>query len=120
MLQVTLLILLDIALVVAGQFFMKFGINKVGSFTEMPLGEFLAKSFTSYLVLLGILLYAISAVVWIIVLSKVNLSFAYPMLSLGYIFILFVSYFLLGENITVLRILGVALIMIGIFFLYQS
>jgi multidrug transporter EmrE-like cation transporter len=120
MLQITLLILLDIVLVVLGQFFMKFGMNKVGNFGEMPFAEFLTKSLSSYLVLIGIVLYAVSAIVWLAVLSKVDLSFAYPMLSFGYILILLISYFLLGENITVLRILGVALIMIGIFFLYQS
>lgn len=40
MLQTTILSSIDIALVVAGQFFMKFGMNKIGSFGEMPLNEF--------------------------------------------------------------------------------
>jgi len=115
-----LLILANIFLAVSGQIFIKQGINKVGSFSAMPLMKFLTKAFTSPLVIMGLILYIISAVIWVMVLSKVDLSFAYPMLSLGYILILLFSALFLGEAIGGLRILGVALICIGIFFIYRT
>lgn len=120
MLQTTLLILLDIILVVAGQFCMKFGINKVGSFNSMPMGQFLIKAFTTPIIILGIALYAVSAVVWIIILSKVDLSFAYPMLSIGYVLVLLVSWAFLGESINLIKILGIAFICLGIIFIFKS
>ena len=114
------LILANIVLVVAGQSFIKQGINKIGSFSEMPLVQFLVKSFSSPLVILGLALYVISAAIWVMVLSKVDLSFAYPMLSLGYILILIISAVFLGEAITFLRIIGVILICLGIFFISRT
>jgi drug/metabolite transporter (DMT)-like permease len=120
MLQTTLLILLDITLVVAGQFCMKFGINKVGSFTSMAMAKFLLKAFTSPLILLGVAFYAISAVIWIIILSKVDLSFAYPMLSIGYVLVLIISWAFLGESINVIKVLGIIFICLGIVFIFRS
>jgi len=107
-------------MVVAGQFCMKFGINKVGSFSSMPITQFLVKAFTTPIILLGIALYAVSAVVWIIILSKVDLSFAYPMLSIGYVLVLIISWAFLGESINLIKILGVVFICLGIIFIFKS
>lgn len=120
MFQTTLLILLDIVMVVAGQFCMKFGINKVGAFNSMPTSQFLVKAFTTPIILLGIALYAISAVVWIAILSKVELSFAYPLLSIGYVLILLVSWAFLGEQMNFFKVLGIIFIVFGIIFIFKS
>lgn len=120
MLQTTLLILLNIVMVVSGQFCMKFGINKIGSFNSIPIGQFLIKAFTAPLILLGIALYAVSAIFWIIILSKVELSFAYPMLSFGYVLILLVSWLFLGENMNFLKILGVIFISLGVILIFRN
>ena len=115
-----LLILANVFLVVCGQTLIKQGMNKIGSFSSMPIFNFLIKAFTAPLVIIGLILYVISAVVWVMVLSRVDLSVAYPMLSLGYILILFSSWFFLGETITVLRIVGVFLICLGVFFVFRG
>lgn len=120
MLQTTLLILINIAMVVAGQFCMKFGINKVGSFNSMPASQFLIKAFTTPIIILGIALYAVSAVVWIIILSKVDLSFAYPMLSIGYVLVLLVSWAFLGEQMNFFKVFGIIFIALGIIFIFKS
>jgi len=57
---------------------------------------------------------------WIKVLSKVELSYAYPMVSLGYVLIMIFSYFFFKENITPIRIVGVVLIMIGVVLVARS
>ena len=115
-----LLILANIFLAVSGQIFIKQGVNKIGSFSEMQLGQFLLKSIESPLVIMGLILYFISAAIWVMVLSKVDLSFAYPMLSLGYILILFLSWAFLHETISPVRIAGVVLIIAGVYFVFRS
>jgi len=115
-----LLILANIVLAVSGQLFIKQGMNKVGSFSGAPLSQFFIKAFSSPLVIIGLVLYVISAAIWVMVLSKVDLSFAYPMLSLGYVLILIFSAIYLGETISILRIVGVLLIIAGIIFIYRT
>ncbi len=68
----------------------------------------------------GIISYGFSFLLWIKVLSKVELSYAYPMVSLGYVLIMIFSYFFFKENITPIRIVGVALIMIGVVLVARS
>jgi drug/metabolite transporter (DMT)-like permease len=64
-------------------------------------------------VILGILLYAVAAVVVIILLKTNDLSFIYPLTSLQYIFVVLLSYILLREKITRFKWLAVCLIVIG-------
>jgi drug/metabolite transporter (DMT)-like permease len=68
----------------------------------------------SPLIIFGLLLYGISAIIWLLVLSRVDLSLAYPMLAIGYIFVLLVSLFFLGEKVTLMRWLGTVLIVGGV------
>ena len=118
--QSFILILANIVLAVAGQILIKQGMNKVGSFSGVPLVQFFVKAFSSPLVIIGLILYVISAGIWVMVLSKVDLSFAYPMLSLGYILILIFSSIYLGESISFVRVMGVLLIVAGIMFIYRT
>lgn len=69
---------------------------------------------TNWRIVLGLFFYFVSAIFWISLLRKTELSLAYPMLSLGYVFILFFSYFFLGEHISIQRIFGTLLIVLGV------
>ena len=113
-----LLILVSIVFNVAGQSVLKSGVNKFGalSFEFSPL----MKVIFSPLVLTGLFFYAVSSVFWIMALSRNDLSYAYPMLSMGYIAIIFISWFFLHEQITPARIAGVVLITFGIFLVFKS
>ncbi|WP_138205751.1 SMR family transporter [Haloimpatiens lingqiaonensis] len=71
-------------------------------------------------VMMGIISYGVSFLLWIKVLSKVELSYAYPMVSLGYVLVMIFSYFIFKENITLPRILGTALIIVGVIFIARS
>lgn len=115
-----LLIVVNILLAVVGQTITKIGISKIGAFTNMPLKDFIIKAFLSPLVLGGLFLYVISAVVWFMVLSKIDLSIAYPTLSLGYILILFISYFYLGEPLTAIKFFGILLICGGVYLIFSK
>ena len=72
------------------------------------------------MVLLGLVVYALSAVCWLAILSKVDLSFAYPMISIGYVAILLMGWLVFGEQVSWLRWLGVMLISMGIVGIYSE
>ena len=71
-------------------------------------------------IVLGLFLYGISTIIWIMALKKVELSYAYPMISLGYIVVFIASYFLFNESIGWLRIGGMLFIMTGIVLVAKS
>lgn len=64
--------------------------------------------------------YILSIGLWMAVLSKVEVSLAYPLLSIGYIITAFIGYFFLKENINFLRIIGLSFICTGIIFVSKS
>lgn len=70
--------------------------------------------------LAGMACYAVSIGLWLIVLSKTQVSLAYPLLSIGYIITAVIGYFWLGENVNFMRASGVALICVGIVFVSRS
>lgn len=76
--------------------------------------------FTRLGVVLGLVLYGISAFFWIIALSKVELSRAYPMLSIGYLGVLLLSWWFLNEHITSIRLLGIVAICLGVYLVAKS
>lgn len=113
-----LLFILVNVLVVFGQVMMKYGMNKIGNFSSVPFGNFLVQIFTSPFIIIGIGFYAISTIVWLMILSRVSLSIAYPVLSLGYVFILLASALFLKETLNIYHVIGVISIIFGIYLIY--
>jgi multidrug transporter EmrE-like cation transporter len=68
----------------------------------------------------GMACYALSIGIWLIVLSRLEVSAAYPLLSIGYVITAVVGYFFLNENVDSMRIVGIALICVGIIFISRS
>ncbi|HZL05861.1 MAG TPA: hypothetical protein VFE45_10680, partial [Coriobacteriia bacterium] len=104
------LIIASVILAAAGQVLMKLGMASLGG------GDFtstIASGLTEPLVLLGLACYAASSVSWLIVLSRVPLSVAYPFGALSYVAVVVVA-LATGEHVSGLRWLGVALIVGGI------
>lgn len=62
----------------------------------------------------GVVVYMVSLVIWIMGLSRVPVSVAYPMLSLGYVVNAVLAYYLFGEAVTVTKWLGIGLIILGV------
>ena len=67
--------------------------------------------------LIGLLLYAISAIFWIAGLSRVELSRAYPLLGVGYALVFILSIYLFRESLTLYKLLGIVLIIGGAYFI---
>jgi drug/metabolite transporter (DMT)-like permease len=118
-----LLILASVTMGVSGQLCLKAGMNQVGVLSAGGLGTIMQTAFhvlTTPLVFLGLTFYAMGAVFWLLVLSKLDLSLAYPMLALTYVLIPLAAQFILGEQMPSLRWLGVGLIFVGVVIVSQT
>jgi drug/metabolite transporter (DMT)-like permease len=71
-------------------------------------------------VLVGMLCYALSIVVWLVALSRVDVSIAYPMLSVGYVVNALLAMWLFGEVVSAQRWLGIAVILVGVTLVARS
>jgi multidrug transporter EmrE-like cation transporter len=104
------------------QLLLKAGVNAVGAITidRATLFSTALRVLTQWPVIGGLTLYVVSVGVWIIGLSRVDVSIAYPMLSLGYVVNALAAYWLFGEMIGPLRMAGIVLILAGVFLIARS
>lgn len=117
-----LLILCGVLLNAGAQLLLKAGVSAVGRFTftpenVVPVGLQLA---TQPPILAGLACYVVSVVVWILGLSRVDVSVAYPMLSLGYVVNALAAWWLFGEVVTMQRALGIGIILVGVYVVARS
>jgi multidrug transporter EmrE-like cation transporter len=68
----------------------------------------------------GLFCYGFSVIVWIMALSRVDVTIAYPMLSIGYVVNAFAAWLLLNEALGPMRLLGIAIIIVGVIVLTRS
>jgi len=116
------LILAGVLLNAAAQLLLKAGTNAVGHFefsreNILPVGLKLA--FEPHIAG-GIVCYVISLVVWIMALSRTEVSIAYPMLSIGYVLNAVAAWYLFGESVTAMRMAGIGFIIVGVFLVARS
>jgi len=116
-----LLVFASVLLVDIGQLFLKYGMNQVGSF-DFSQGYVLSflPVFSNVYVLIGVVLFVSSSFGWLLALSKVPLSYAYPIVSVGYVLVSLFSWVLFNEALSGLRILGLTVIVGGVFFLSRT
>lgn len=117
-----LLLLVAICFTVTGELLLKQGMNKVGVLSLHPSSilPMLWRTFTTPQILIGFVFVFSASIFWLAVISRVELSYAYPMLSLGYVLVVLASWVVLGENVTLTRILGTLIIIGGVFVISRS
>ena len=120
MIKNLVLIVSTVCLNTTGQFLMKAGINRIGSIGAHNLVSSLGRVVVSPFVMSGFASYAISAVLWIIILSRTELGWAFPMVSLSYVITVLVGPSLLNETFSIQRIIGVVVICIGVFLVSRT
>jgi multidrug transporter EmrE-like cation transporter len=116
------LILAGVLLNAAAQLLLKAGTNAVGHF-EFSAGNLVPVGFRLALephIVSGVACYVVSLVVWIMALSRVEVSVAYPMLSIGYVVNAVAAWYLFGESVTALRAAGIGFIVVGVFLVARS
>jgi multidrug transporter EmrE-like cation transporter len=116
------LVLAGVMLNAVAQLLLKAGTRSVGAFefslaNVRPIGFALA---TSPPVIGGLSCYVFSVVLWILALSRVEVSLAYPMLSLGYVVNAFFAWWLFGESVNAMRLVGIGIIILGVYVTARS
>lgn len=116
------LIIFGVLLNACAQLLLKAGMSQIGQFdfsfaNAVPIGM---KVMMNPPIISGIFLYVMSVVVWLLVLSRVQVSYAYPMLSIGYIVNAFAANYFFGEPLTSMRMLGIFIIITGVYFVARS
>lgn len=106
------LIIVSVALSSGGQLAFKAGLNVIGEL--QPSLNMMVDLVLNPLILLGLAIYGMSALLWLVALMEADLSFAYPFLSLNYVAIMIAGALLFNEHISPLRILSVGLIIVGL------
>ena len=120
--MVFLLILLGVLLNASAQLLLKAGMLSIGHFdfsfnNIVPIS---LKVMMNLPIMAGLCMYVMSVVVWLLVLSRVPVSFAYPMLSIGYIVNAIAAYYLFAEPLGSIRILGIFVIIAGVYLVAQT
>ena len=116
------LLMLGVLLNAVAQLLLKAGTNRVGEFAFawdniVPIG---AKLALNPPILAGLGCYGVSVVVWILALSRVPVSVAYPMLSVGYIVNAVAAWLLFGESLAAQKLVGIGFIIVGVFLVARS
>src|SRR5262245_14543568 len=110
------LLLMGVVLNAAAQLLLKAGTNAVGRFeyAAANIGPVAGKLAFEPHILAGLACYGVSLIVWIMGLSRVEVSIAYPLLSLGYVLNAVGAYYLLGEAMSPMRLAAIGLILAGV------
>lgn len=115
------IVLVCILIGTIGQLSLKKGMNTLGEFKlNQIFSSRFFEVFTHPFILLGIILYSISTVLWLVALSMLDVSFMYPLISLSYVLIAILAMTILKEQVTMVRWLGIVLILAGSFFIMRS
>jgi drug/metabolite transporter (DMT)-like permease len=117
-----LLIVICVALGVAGQLLLKYGMTSTGDRVD-EVGDVIPRLLAAAVnpaVVGGLFLYALSAALWLVLLTRVELSLAYPMLSLGYVIVVLLSRVFFHEHVTWVRLLGTLVVCFGVFLISRT
>lgn len=118
-----MLVLICVLAGAIGQISWKVGMTEIGKINSI--GDLLQLKtiwniFTNSYILLGILLYGMSVFLWLGAMSTFDVSFMYPLLSLGYVVAAILAFIFIGENVTLMRWAGIALVMAGCFLITRG
>lgn len=116
------LIMVGVLLNAAAQLLLKAGMNRIGHFdfsaaNLVPIGWKVA---TNPPIVAGLTCYVVSVVVWLLALSRVDVSYAYPMLSAGYIVNAIAAWYLFGEVLSPMKLAGIFVIILGVFLISRG
>jgi len=116
-----ILIGISIILTTTSQILFKEGVNSHGplSFSFNQLFSLFWAILSNKMILAGMFTLGLSFIVWIVALSRLNLSIAYPLTSINFILIGIFSATILQESVSLYQVLGTILISIGIVVLFQ-
>jgi len=107
---------ISITLGAIAQYFFKVGVTAVSQKANGTV-EIIKSGFINFHLWCGLVTYGISLLMWFYVLSHMELSRAFPLVSIAYVFTLLMGYFFLNEPLSIYKIIGIALIIAGVIFI---
>jgi len=121
-LSTTVFLLAGVLLNAGAQLLLKAGVNPLGpiSLVDSAIGPTIVRVLSQWPVLAGLGCYVLSVGLWLVALSRVEVSVAYPMLSLGYVVNAIAAWYLFGEALGPARFAGIALILLGVYVVARS
>ena len=117
------LIFCSVALSAFAQLFLKLGMSSAGIQQTLDQGHPLQSAWaiaTNLQVVAGLGLYALGAVLWLLVLARVDVSYAYPFVGIGFIFTMVLGWWVLGEPLGFVRLAGTLLVVGGVWLVSHS
>ena len=113
------LFFVSLTLGLIGQLILKKGMRSIGEINLFSDGllrfiKLIWKLFTNKTILTGVFIFSCSSLIWLIVLSGLELSYIYPMVSINYALIAFISKIFFKEKVTKMRWLSIAIIIFGV------
>jgi len=112
--QEFILLMISVIASVAGQLFLKIGALKLGRVSTENAVIHIFRILTTSELVIGLTFYALGALAYIMLLTRVNLSVAGPSVSLVYVFSILIGYFIFRETIPLTRIVGLGFIVSGV------
>lgn len=115
-------ILVTVCLNAASQILLKLGVSQAGQaeVSARSIFEVALRAAQSPLVIAGLATMTLSMVTHLMSLSRFDVSFAFPFISLGYVIVAVYGYFVLGEQVSALRMAGIATIVVGAVMIARS
>lgn len=117
------LVLICVLAGAAGQILWKHGmsnLDEINGARDLIQIQTIYNIFTDKYVFLGTILYGIALILWLGAMSTLEISFMYPMLSMGYVITAIFAFAFLGEQVGSIRWLGIALVVVGCFLITKS
>jgi multidrug transporter EmrE-like cation transporter len=120
MLKAMVLLLVAILFSVTGELLLKHGMTRIGLLDLSKLLPMIPRLAGNPHILMGLGSIGVGAVFWLSVISRVDLSWAYPMLAIGYVLVLLFSSLILKEHVPLVRWVGALVICLGVYLISRS
>lgn len=116
------LILSSILLASIGQILLKQGANQIGGFnwSLTTILHLLLNVYSNIFILSGIVFYGVSSFLWILALTKTELSYAYPMVAISYVLVSVMSWIIFKDDLSLTRSFALVIIILGVILLSRS
>lgn len=111
------LILASVGIAASAQILLRLGMSRPDVASSIASGDLLRivrTIFANGWVLGGLFLYGLGAVTWLAVLAKVEVTYAFPFVGIGFVLVLVVGWLLMGESVTISRLVGTVLVALGV------
>ena len=117
------LVITCVAITTASQLMMKLGVSAPTIQTQLAKGPSVTLAWsaaTNGFIVAGVILYALAAGFWLVILSRADLSLVYPFVGLGFVFVMLLGWLVLNEPLNSAKVIGTLLIATGVLFVAKS